>query len=205
MSDRIKFAVSAIPIEMLTTENSTEKDVIASEVNTNLGGGGESVNLTDYSGSALVQGYSNGIVNYLGATYNAGGTQLGGVRDFFFIKNTGYKYSSATELGDITTDCVMVVLKETAYVNLVDGGYTDAAGVTQDHYYEVAWLKPGQAIVLPGGSTNLSITQFGSNANDLSALGQTSSNGQAKVMVRTYKSDGTAATSSNAVEFLCVT
>lgn len=206
MSDRIKFAASATPIETLTTENSTDKDVIASEVNKTLSGGGDSVGIANYSGAAATQGYADGTVNYLSVSHSAGGTQISGSgKDFFFIKNTGFKYSDATTLGAATTDCIMIVIKEVAYANLVDGGYSASDGTPQDHFYEIAWLKPGQSIVLPLGATSLSISQFGSNAADLSKLGQTTSFGQARVFARTFLSTGLAAASANSLEFLAVT
>ena len=206
MADRINYSVSATPIETLTGENSVDVDVLAQEVNTTLSAGGDSVSLADYSGAVGSQGYANGAVGYLSITHSAGGTQVrSGATDFIFIKNTGFKYSSATVLGVVTTDCIQVVIKEVAYSNLVDGGYQTSAGVAEDHFYEVAWLKPGQGIVLPCAASNLSITSFGSNANDLSSLGATSANGQARVFARTFTSVGGLAASANALEFLACT
>ena len=205
MADHITFNVSVTPIEELTEEQGGTTKIVASEIATSLGGGGDSVDLADYSGSAGNQGYKDGAVNYLDMTHSAGGTQIrSGTTDFIFIRNTGFKFSSATVLGASTTDCVMVVLKEVAFNSGVDGGYQTGAGSAEDHFYEVAWLKPGQAIVLPLAAANLSISQFGSNSNDLSAVGQTSGNGQARVFGRTFQSDGSAASDGNALEFLAV-
>ena len=205
MSDRIQFAVSITPIETLTTENSTDQDIIASEVGKSLGGGGDSVSLDGYEDVVATQGYADGAVGYLSVTHSAGGTQVrSGATDFIFIKNTGFKYSSASVLGAVTTDCILIVIKEVAYSAAVDGGYQTSAGTPQDHFYEIAWLQPGQGILLPCGSSNLSITSFGSNANDLSPIGQTSGNGQARVFARTFTSIGGLAASANALEFLAV-
>ncbi len=205
MADHLQITVSVVPIEELTDENSGTKKIIASEVAAVLGGSGTSVDLSNFSNAANGQGYLNGAVYYHDATHSAGGVQLGSPRDAFFIKNTGYKYSSATVVGSSTDDCVMVVLKEVAYDSGVDGGYQNAAGTPQDHFYEIAWLKPGQAIILPLAATNLSVSQFGSNANDLSAMGSVSGTGQARVFLRTFQNDGSAASDGNAVEYLCVT
>ncbi len=205
MADHLQITVSVAPIEELTDENSGTTKIIASEVAAVLGGSGTSVDLANFSNAADGQGYLNGTVNYHDATHSAGGVQLGSPRDAFFIKNTGYKYSSTTALGSSTDDCVMVVLKEVAYNSGVDGGYQNAAGSAEDHFYEVAWLKPGQAIILPLAATKLSVSQFGSNASDLSVMGQTSSSGQARVFLRTFQKDGSAASDGNAVEYLCVT
>jgi len=90
MADRIKFAVSATPVETLTDENSATHDIIASEVLKTLGGGGDSLSLTSYAQTAAVQGYLNATVNYSTATHAAGGTRLitSATADFIFIKLT---------------------------------------------------------------------------------------------------------------------
>lgn len=205
MADRVRFSVSAIPIETLTDENSQTHDVIASEVKRSLGGGGDSVDLTAYNGTAANQGYLNATVNYKIASHEEIGTQLTATEpDFFFIKNTGYKFSSATALGASTTDCVLVAIQTAAYsVGAQSGWSTDSGEVA--HYFEVAWLKPGQAIVLPAGANKVGITQFGANAADLTNLNNDDANGTCEVFVRTFQSDGSAASSGNAVEYLAVT
>jgi len=209
MASRIKFNVSAIPIETLTNENSGTKDVIASEVNKILGGGGDSIDLSNYAGTLIQQGYKDGAVGYLSVTHSAGGTQIStrANPDFIFIKNTGYKYSTATALGVATTDCVLVALKINAYAVSTQGGWIKSDAVAQIHFIEIAWLKPGQAIVLPTGAMNLSITQFGSNANDLTKLDEDigADQEQSTIFAKTYTSAGSAASSANAVEFLSVT
>ncbi len=152
-----------------------------------------------------MQGYKDGAVNYSTATHLAGGTALVTAnKDFLFIKNTGFKFSSATVLGLSTTDIVLVVIQEVAHNTGVDGGYQTGGDADQIHFYEVAWLKPGQAVIIPCGAVKNSITQFGSNANDLSQIGENGQNGQAKIYVRTFLSNGSAASSGNAVEYLAV-
>ena len=208
MADRIKFAVSAMPIETITDENSGSHDILASEVGRSLAGSGDSVNLTSYATAANIQGYLNAAVNYRDATHAAGGVVLNdsGGGDFFFIKNTGYVYSSATVLGASTTNCVMVVIKVTAHSEGSAGGWQTGANADDDQYLEIAWLKPGQAIVLPTAASNLSITQFGDTAGDLSKLNEDSGSDSqvCLIYVRTYLSNGSAASDGNAVEFLNV-
>jgi len=205
---KVNFKVRVTPIETLEDENAGTHAHIASEIGKSFGGGGDSVALTDFNTqSAVVQGYLNQTVNYLDAVHTAiGGTLSDGYQsDFFFIKNTGYRYSSATVLGDATTDCVLVVLRIEAQSAAVKGGWEKADGTSQDHYIELAWLKPGQGIVLPNGCRFNSITQFGSNANDLTKLNEFNlgADGEGSLIkLRTYQSDGTAATDGNAVEYL---
>lgn len=209
MSDRINIKVSVTPLETLTTEQSTTTDVIASEVGAILGGEGDSINISDYSGSGAQQGFTNGAVVYLDCSRSAGGTKLSSRNngDFFWIKNTGYKYSSATELGAVTTDCVIVTVRIDAWVTATNAGWVNASDAGQIHFIELAFLKPGQAVALPLGCNNLSISQFGSNAADLTSLHEESQSGQnsvCQIYVKTVQSDGTAASANNAVEFLAV-
>ena len=207
MSDRIKFAVHLTPIETITDENSGSHDIIASEVGRSLGGGGDSLGLAAYNNTAASQGYLNATVNYSTASHSAGGTRLTTMAsaDFIFIKNTGYKFSDATSLGVSTTDVVIVAIETLAYDNGVQSGwYTDADSAVP-HFFEIAWLQPGQGIVIPLGCVNKSVTQFGSAANDLSNLGSSSQNGISYIYVKTVTSTGSAASSGNAVEFLAVT
>ena len=209
MADRINFRVSATPIETLTTENSTDKDVIASEVNTILSGGGDSINLANYSGLAVSQGYLNGVVNYFDAVHTAGGARLSTTNaDFWYIKNTGYKFSSATVLGSTTTDCVAVAIKIGAWSSTVSSGYADGqTEVGEVKYIEIAWLKPGQSIVLPSGGAVLADYNFGGAVRDWNPINaQTVANeGETiNLHVKTIQSNGSAATDGNAVEFLSV-
>lgn len=208
MADRITFAVSATPVETLTTENSTSVDVIASEVNAVLGGGGDSVDLDGFEDAAASQGYLNGSPYYVDAIHTAGGTALvsGGAKDFVFIKNTGFFYSSSSALGSPSSHAVLVVIKAEAYADTAESGWvSDTTDAGEVHFFEVAYLKPGQAIVLPLGAWATSITQFGSNKNDLSQLGTTSQYGVSRIYVKTVAApSGAVPTDGNAVEFLAV-
>jgi hypothetical protein len=171
MADRIRFAVSAIPIETITDENNASHDILASEIGKSLGGSGDSIGLTSYAGTADAQGYLNTAVNYREAVHTAGGVLLSATEgDFLFIKNTGYKYSAPTVLGVVTTDCVIVAIKTIGYSDGIQDGWYNAVNVADDHYFEIAFLKPGQAIILPLAGKNLSISQFGDTAGDFSYL-----------------------------------
>lgn len=213
MADFIQFKVSVTPIEEIAQEAGLEvSKILASEVGVVLGGGGDSIDLADYSGTAVKQGYKDGAVEYLDAVHTAGGVALAtrittaDNGDFFFIKNTGFKYSSGTTLGVVTTDCVMIVIHVVKHRGGDTGGYVNSADADEDHFYEIAWLKPGQAIVLPVGAANLSITQFGSNTDDLTNLNHQNQLAEtSEIYVKTIQSAGAAALDGNAVEFLAVT
>lgn len=206
---KVNFKVKVTPIETLEDENLGTHPHIAGEIGKSLGGGGDSVALTDFNTrTAANQGYLNQTVNYVDVTHATGGTPIsaGYESDFFFIKNTGYKYSSPTALGASTTDCVLIVIILPAQSSAVRGGWKKADGTSESHYIELAWLKPKQGTVLPTGCKAFSITQFGSAANDLTKLNENSgADGEwAYLYGKTIQSDGSAATDGNAVEFLAL-
>ena len=207
MADRIRFAVSATPIETITDENNVSHDILASEVRHILRGNGDSQSLTNYSGVADVQGFKDAAVNYRSAGCGDGGTALTTLDDpdFIFIKNTGHIYSNATALGAVTTDCVIVALQISGFDTGSAGGWYTAAGAAQTYFAAIAFLKPGQGIVLPYTATN--ITQFGAVAGDCSGLHSSGAgdNGVIRLVVKTVNASGAAATTNNAVEFLAVT
>lgn len=208
MADRIRFGVNLTPIETLTDENGGSRDIVASEVGRSLSASGESIdlNFAYNSFTAAQQGYLNATVNYISASHSAGGSALGNLEpDFIFIKNTGYKFSTANVLGAATTDCVMVVFRVPGYESAVNSGWATDAVATQPHFFEVAWLKPGQGIVLPAGGNKYGITQFGANTGDFTNLSNSTASGEALIYVRTFLANGSAAASANAVEFLAVT
>lgn len=122
MADKVTYAVSCTPQEELTNENSGTTFVIASEVNTSLGGSGAAV-VTDYSGASAVQGYKNASVYYIEAIDSADTTDISSesTASFVFIKNTGYTYSSATALGDALSKSLKVMIGTTT-ISVLDGG-----------------------------------------------------------------------------------
>jgi len=207
MADRISFAVTATPIETLADENSGSHDVLSGEVNTKLGGGGDSLSLASYAQTAANQGFLNAAVNYSTASYAAGGTKLTALAtaDFIFIKNTGRKFIEATSLGAASTDVVIVALKSSAWTTGAQGGWVNDSNAAISQFFEIAWLQPGQAIVLPLGASNKSVTQFGSVAEDLCSFGQVGTSGTVEIYVKTVVAAGTVSTTSNAVQYLCVT
>lgn len=210
MADRVVTLVAVTPIETLTDENSGTHDIIASEVKKLLGGSAETP-VTDFSGTGTNQGYTGGAAFYREASYNAGGTKLtgGNLGDFFFIKNTGYRYSSSSVLGAASTDCVIIAAKMPAHsaAGSGTGGFLDTIGTERVHYIEIATLKPGQAILLPSSQAIGAVSQFGSYAGDMNPINQTDADGYdggSSLYVKTIASTGADSTASNAVEFLAV-
>ena len=136
MADKVTFSVSCTPQEELTNENSGTIYVIASEVNTSLGGSGAAT-CASYAGTAANQGYLNATVNYFEALDSADTTDLSSETSatFIFIKNTGYTFSSATALG-VSLDKALKIM--------APGGTT-----------LISILDPGEAIVLKDDNAGL--------------------------------------------------
>ena len=136
MADSIQFAVSCTPVEELATENSGTSNIMASEVNTSLGGSGTAT-VASYAGTAANQGYLNATVNYFEALDSSDSTDLSSetTATFIFIKNTGFTFSSATALG---------VSHDKALKIMAPGGTT-----------LISVLDPGEAIVLKDGNAAL--------------------------------------------------
>ena len=122
MSDRVKIKISVEPIEQLTTENNTTKDVLASEVNRNLGSSG-TVEVTDFSGDANVQGYADAAVNYREVLDSVDFVDISSetAAKVVFIKNTGFTYSSATSLGAALDKSIKVMVGSTMISILTSG------------------------------------------------------------------------------------
>lgn len=211
MADHLEINVSVVPVEELTDEQGNTVRTISGEVGRTLGGSGTSVDLANYSGTLVGQGYKDGAVGYLDTTFGDAAvptdvTDVDGY-DAIFIRNTGFKYSSATALGASTTDCIMVAIEQIAWSTGAQAGFCTEGDAGEIHYYEVGWLKPGQAMILPVGASKYSMSKMGALAGDLTRLDQAGSGtqGTAHVVVKTFQSDGSEATDGNAVEFLCVT
>ena len=136
MADSIQFSVSCTPLEELATENSGTTNILASEVNTSLGGSGTAT-ATSYAGSGANQGYTNGGVSYFEANDSADSNDLSSetTATFIFIKNTGYAFSSATALGDKLSKALKI---------MAPGGTT-----------LISILDPGEAIVLKDDNAGL--------------------------------------------------
>jgi len=209
MADHIVINVSITPIEELAHEQGSDVTAIVStEVGVSLGGNGTSIDLADYSGSSTDQGYKDGAIAYRDAPHEVVGARLTtrSAGDCFFIRNTGFKYSSTTVLGVATTDCVMLAIRLPAQSGS-NGGWEKGDGSSQVHYIEVAWLKPGQAVIMPCISFNKTITTYGANSGDLTALNDNSGadTESAFLYIRTFTSVAGTASDGNAVEMLVVT
>lgn len=208
MADHLRISVSVTPIEELADEQSNTVKVISGEVGTNLGGSGTSIDLANYSGSLTDQGYKDGAIGYRDAPHEVVGARLTtrSAGDFFFIRNTGFKYSSGTALGLATTDCVMLAIRLPAQSGS-NGGWEKGDGTSQIHYIELAWLEPGQAIPIPVIAFNKTLTTYGANTGDFTALNDNSGadTESAFLYIRTFTNTGGAASDGNAVEMLCVT
>ena len=207
MADSYKatFGVTVTPVESVEDQQANKHDVISGEIGKSVGGSGESYALGGFQGAANVQGYLNGTVNYVDAAVSAGGTALtDSVRasEMVFIKNTGFYFGTGvTSLGEASEDHVIVAIKLLAWASSSTAGYTNTSNNGEIQYIELAFLAPGEAIVLKLGATSKSVTQFGSVANDFLPLNYT----DAALHVKTVVAAGTAASDGNAVEFLCLT
>ena len=161
MADSVKFSVTCTPIEEIGTEEtlSPVPEIISSEVGKSLSGNGSapvaSFDANAGSGaSASVQGYLNGVVNYVNCVDDsATAISTHTTASFVFIKNTGYYFSSVTELGAAATEHVVVTTVNT--------------GTTV-----ISSLGPGEAIVLKGlqatktlDCTKIKVQTFESNGS----------------------------------------
>jgi len=211
MADRVRIAVSETPIETITDENAGTHDIVASEVGKSLGGNGDSIALASYARTAAIQGFLNATPNYLDAVHTAIGALVSddSGSDFFMIKNTGRLFSSVTELGAVSDDYVLIVISIAGWSAGVSGGWTISGNTSQRHYIEIAFLAPGQAIVLPLGASNKGISQFGAVASDLTPLnikrGDSDDAETVLLYAKTVLPGGGDASDGNAVEFLAVT
>ena len=137
MADSVKFSVTCTPIEEIGTEEtlSPVPTIISSEVGKSLSGSGSapvaSFDANSGSGAAAnVQGYLNGVVNYVNCVDDsATAISTHTTASFVFIKNTGYLFDSVTTLG--------VAMTEHVVVTTVNTGTTT-----------ISSLGPGEAIVL---------------------------------------------------------
>ena len=100
MANHVKYAISLTPVaEGSISEGSGNVSVIGSDIGKTLGGSAS----IDVAHTTL--GYGSGTVAYGEAEVSGGSdSTLGsGGYDIVFIKNTGFKYSTATALGDAIT------------------------------------------------------------------------------------------------------
>ena len=152
MADKVRYSISVTPIEEVTMavsytgeeqtgvlidQNNTSYEVLATEINTPLGGSGEAV-VSDYQGTASNQGYLNKAANYVEASDSVNTTTISSeaTASFIFIKNTGKEFSSASLLGNTLNKALKV---------MAPGGTT-----------MIACLDPGECIVLKDDNAGLS-------------------------------------------------
>jgi len=148
-SDKVQFAVSMTPLEMVgaSSETSTQNFVVATEAYGSGGGSGEVTGLDIITGAGAGDGYDDGTKYYQSVTAIAEDNATNTVTDndlgvmdattgieFLYIKHTGFEYSSATALSSTanTADILSVL-----------------AAFAADQYVTIARLKAGEAIVLP--------------------------------------------------------
>ena len=149
MASRVEFAVSATPIATVSAGENVAVDTIAADVGKSLGG---SASVTT---SHTTVGYGSSTVAYANAAAS-GKTQLGAdntAYDFILIKNTGFEYSSATALGDATSNTLDVYIE-----------YTDGSA-----WSNICKIPAGGAIILPnfpaqGSSKGIFVETSGSDS-----------------------------------------
>ena len=170
MADRVDYSISATPIELVTlavTYTSEEQTdvltdisdsshaVLATEVNTSLGGSGSAA-VTDYSGSAAYQGHKDKAVNYRLADDANDTTDISAeaTASFVFIKNTGriLATDNTAVLGDILNKAVKVMVATTM----------------------ISVLDPGEAIVLKDDNAGIACTGIHVRTVDLDGSNNTS-------------------------------
>ena len=154
-SGKIRFAVSATPIETVTSGSTeaTTFDVPSVECFGSVGSSGEVAGVTYPDSGGSNDGYGGGSPFYLSAAAAAdnSGTALTSLASckFLHLKHTGFEYSSSSTLSTTTNTVDALTI-------LVTGG--------TDHTV-IARLLAGESIVLPmRGATNIS--QFEISSSD---------------------------------------
>ena len=153
-SGKIRFAVSATPIETVTSGSTeaTTFDVPSVECFGSVGGSGEVAGVAYVDAGGANDGYAGGSPVYISAATaaDASGTTLTSLASckFLYLKHTGFEFSSTSALSTTT--------------NTVDALTILATGGT-DHIV-IARLLAGESIVLPmRGTTNISVYEISSS------------------------------------------
>ncbi len=139
MASRVEFAVSAIPIYTATNAEMNDTDVIAKDVGHTVGGSGS---ITVTWGST--DGYSAGVPTYLEGAF---GSKTFSSSKFIFLKHSGYQLDLSGNI--TTTPCT-----ENWIIKV--GGNT------------MAELMPGQAIILPFGTSTIFAMTFQTTSGTMS-------------------------------------
>ena len=167
MSDKVRYAVSITPIEVLTDDNSGEHDVIAAEVGKTLGGSGEAT-VAGYTATSAAQGYKEALPWYKSAPDSGTGIAISTetTASLVFIKHSGYAIAAdgatlgsanttrkvkVTVTGDITIAClgageclVLKALQSTATIDcskvLVETVDSDGSDPSEGDHIAVEYL-----------------------------------------------------------------
>ncbi len=104
----------------------------------------------------------------------------------------------------------MVVYKTLAESDDAQSGWVEGQNpyTKAVHYFMVGWLKPGQAMILPGGITTSSnkFDLVSGRTGELSYINDDDlTRGDTQIYCKTFASDGSEASDGNAVEYLAVT
>ena len=130
MASRVDYAVSATPVAAVAASENVATETVAGDLNQSIGG---SASVTvDWSDTLPTT-----FPTYLSIDTTGNGTALNadsGVNDFIWIKNTGYKFSTTSVLGEVTD--------ATLAVKLGSGGST------------ICTLAPGAGIFIPKPGAN---------------------------------------------------
>lgn len=150
----VRWSVSATPVAKETGDDggTMAHDTIHENIRKSIGGSGTTVTAgaTDFGGT-----WTNGTSStpYLSAT--SGGVNVGDTdTTFLYIKNTGFEYSSATVLGDVSEDTITVFI-DAEHIATLNAGE--------------AWIIP-----IPGSSstaTNYSVKRGSSTDLAIEAIG----------------------------------
>tara|TARA_R100000655_G_scaffold105963_1_gene154702 strand:- start:2004 stop:2480 length:477 start_codon:yes stop_codon:yes gene_type:complete len=134
----VRWSVSATPVAKETGDDGGHMavDTLHENIRKSVGGNGtsETAGAIDFGGT-----YADGVSStpYLQAT--SGGVNVGDTdTTFLYIKHTGYKWSSATVLGDATTDTIQV---------FADAGH-------------IATLNSGESWIIPIPGSSSSVSNF---------------------------------------------
>ena len=153
-SGKIRFAVSATPIETVTSGSTeaTTFDVPSVECFGSVGGSGEIAGVTYVDAGGANDGYLSGSPFYVSAAAvaDASGTALTSLAacKFLYLKHTGFEFSTSSALSSTTNTVDALTI-------LITGG--------TDHTV-IARLLAGESIVLPmRGATNISQIEVSSS------------------------------------------
>jgi len=192
MADKVRFAVSATPIEDVgSTQQGSVSTFIAASECFSVGGSGEVESITIVGSGGSNDGYANGSPYYhqaiKAAEVTAGNSDAGATYilpaltscKFIVLKHTGFEGAASGSKGSDaeTTDAVSVIAWGGGY-NQVDG---DTSANDAWFWQPIARLKAGEAIVLPlrAGMSTANIRLCASDGTNLDGTIGSNANGVA--------------------------